>query len=958
MNLVFASGTGNKIVNEYSVIEHQWNREDECYMKQLQVNPDNKELINYMVQRHGPEFEISFNNNLLDHDYSHCPIPILIKGKIPEAFIEQIKMYNQKSKNNLAFNFISLFYLTQRVENRTSFFIEEFDICKTSSGKTMMIDFFESMISSDCNRKTLFNEIEEIQSHYNSRISTLNDPKMFLMFLPTHTGCGTIDQLQNTILAFIKNNNLWKKYHVVKWNSKNSSQQEYNDFLVHCMEQTRKNRKTGCILLLGECGTTGVTYHDCDVVIGLDNGSNLDNLVQKIERGGTEANGKTVMISVDYKVDRIFTFLASLIYKFRKTSKTKMTNTEILYYLFENNIYKFDPLEVNYGELNKTKLMDYCKKLNETICLDDSDLLNSIVVDKDYFKNMGFVYKKGLIYSIPINELQGNESQEVDVERVKKENSDNGSETESVESEPEPETEVLINITYEMCKTFLFPLLALVSRVFKIRDFSEIMMHESTAEFIRNIIVSKTKTNLKTSDYYILLDSMAHIFKINEDIVNDIREIYAMATPERLRHLIEKHFIPSAEEKDKNAEIPTPVVLIDEMLHCFDESFWQSPKKVLEPCCGKGNFVLGIFDKFYEHLDIPDEYTRCCTIITECLYYADITSLNTFITTQLLRCHIQSLCGIDELDLNFNCYTGDALEMELPRFDAVIGNPPYNKPKDKSKLKNGRIGGGGGTSLWDRFVKTALDSWIVENGYLLFVHPPSWRKPGHYLWNIMSSKQIIYLKSITESESSKLFKCGTMVDFYLLQNTNQHTKTFFHGQDNKMYKIDLGTIDFLPSGAIDLFTNIVSKVQQSEQTEVIIPQTEVIYSSSIYDPRRPYVSKTRTGEYNLPIIHSMTKKDGLGFIYTKEDRGHFKVPKVILSLGRHQYPYNDYDGEYGMSNTTFGIPISSREEGEEIIEFIDTDEFKEILKYSKWSTFMTDHRMFKYFRKQFWKKLI
>jgi hypothetical protein len=92
---------------------------------------------------------------------------------------------------------------------------------------------------------------------------------------------------------------------------------------------------------------------------------------------------------------------------------------------------------------------------------------------------------------------------------------------------------------------------------------------------------------------------MNSIIDGNEEIVNNIREIYTTASADKLRSLIEKHFIPTADEKKKNAEVPTPVKLVDEMLEKIPAEFWTTPKRVFEPCCGKGNFVLGIFDKFY-----------------------------------------------------------------------------------------------------------------------------------------------------------------------------------------------------------------------------------------------------------------------------------------------------------------------------------------------------------------------
>jgi hypothetical protein len=42
-----------------------------------------------------------------------------------------------------------------------------------------------------------------------------------------------------------------------------------------------------------------------------------------------------------------------------------------------------------------------------------------------------------------------------------------------------------------------------------------------------------------------------------------------------------KHFIPFLEEKKENAEILTPIILVDEMLDKIPIEFWKTPKKVL-----------------------------------------------------------------------------------------------------------------------------------------------------------------------------------------------------------------------------------------------------------------------------------------------------------------------------------------------------------------------------------------
>ena len=426
--------------------------------------------------------------------------------------------------------------------------------------------------------------------------------------------------------------------------------------------------------------------------------------------------------------------------------------------------------------------------------------------------------------------------------------------------------------------------------------------------------------------------------------INDIREIYRKNSNNNMRTLIANQFLPTNIEKLENAEVSTPVFLIDEMLSKIPEAFWKSPKAVFEPCCGKGNFLLGIFDKFYEGLEesISDTTERCKTIVAECIFFGDISEMNVLITTEILRCHIEMYTGIYP-NYTFNIFVGNTLILDvkehfkIEHFDSVIGNPPYNK----SRI--GEVKGKyGGRSLWDNFVVNAL-TMLKESGYLLYIHPPSWRKPNHYLWKIMSSKQIHYLKSYSKQEGLDIFGCSVLTDYYLLENTKLYKNTEFVG--DKTYSVNLSELPFLPSGCI-------------EEIRKILGSNKVIHSSSIYDARRKYVSPTKKEDFILPVVHSMTKKKGLGFIYSKDDRGHFRVPKVILSFGQHQYPHNDWEGKYGMSQMCFGLEISSKEEGDNIVKAINSDKFREILKNTKWSTFQTDWRMFQEFKKDFWKEFI
>jgi site-specific DNA-methyltransferase (adenine-specific) len=272
-------------------------------------------------------------------------------------------------------------------------------------------------------------------------------------------------------------------------------------------------------------------------------------------------------------------------------------------------------------------------------------------------------------------------------------------------------------------------------------------------------------------------------------IVDEIREIYTNTPVKKLREVIEKHFIPTNEEKKQNAEVPTPVKLVDEMLDKIPEEFWKKPQKVFEPCCGKGNFVLGIFDKFYEGLQdmYPDEYERCRVIMTECIYFADLTALNVFVTTEIMKCHVQSYCGLDELEFEFNHHIGDTLTLDIKdkwnihlEDVSIIGNPPYSTNPSKPDTK----------PLYDKFIEKYIDGKL-----LLFVVPSRWFIGGKGLDGfrdfMMKRKDIVFIQH--EDDATKWF--GNNVEIkggvnYFMKATSHNGLCLFNGEPYDLSKYD------------------------------------------------------------------------------------------------------------------------------------------------------------------------
>lgn len=78
--------------------------------------------------------------------------------------------------------------------------------------------------------------------------------------------------------------------------------------------------------------------------------------------------------------------------------------------------------------------------------------------------------------------------------------------------------------------------------------------------------ILKNKIDFLCNDYIIVINITHNIIDNSEDVVNNVRSRYTTASAHHIRTLIAKHFIPSNDEKKENAEIFTPVKLVDEML--------------------------------------------------------------------------------------------------------------------------------------------------------------------------------------------------------------------------------------------------------------------------------------------------------------------------------------------------------------------------------------------------------
>jgi hypothetical protein len=306
----------------------------------------------------------------------------------------------------------------------------------------------------------------------------------------------------------------------------------------------------------------------------------------------------------------------------------------------------------------------------------------------------------------------------------------------------------------------------------------------------------------------------------------------------------------------------------------------------------------------------------------------------------------------NEYTLNYN--EGNTLELDIVEkwnirgFDAIIGNPPYNSSGNT----------GTGNTIWQDFTKVSLNKHLERDGYLLYVHPPGWRKPNtergkfYGLYKLMTyENQMIYLSIHGIKDGQHTFNCGTRYDWYLIQHKSKYTTTVVNDEKNNRIVIDMNNFNWLPNYNIDSIQNILAK----ENEEKCI----IIYDRTSYGAdKKDRVSSIKTADFKYPCIHS-TPKSGIRYMYSKvNDKGHFGVSKVIFGDSGIYNPVIDMDGKYGMTQHAMGIEIVNESEATQLSKALTSEQMKILIDSCLFSSYAIDWNIFKDMKKNFWKDFV
>lgn len=986
---IFMTATYQKPLNAYNVppkYQITWDIEDNYLCKKFSDIDSKKRLI----EKHGLDFKKFFIDQYTDEYIFNCYKKFPQLNFLTLMLSEPMKKLIKKFGNSdYGISVESILMLKNNKKMVYQKFVNEkavLNLLYMIFGKKNVLDIPDKKYE-DC----FMNRYEKICDHYDSRKPTMDNPLIMMCYLPHGNSKYPIDKLSNALIDLIKKHKVLSDYVVISINSYSNNGADAKKIIDDAYTSCKNSCKKGVLVLSGKQCTLGVTLPKCDIVLLLNNVSSFDTIWQTSFRCMTEADDKKMGFVFDCNIQRI----CNLIYNYANKIYPKMTTKKAIETVLEQRLIAVDQ-DMYFKEhfvtdgrdiktvakyimnCNAENFSTYVKStllqlVDKSISEKDQNALNKMFLSRDLIIDDVFMKTN-------VKELEGMDQ---DVSKGVKSSSDieYKEEVEDIEFEKEEEIEDEKYVKFmKDLMVFIIPLLCLYTIHNDCFLFSEMCKLVRNDDKLYNYFLNQIsrRWNMKWSNdkIIILFNYIMQIydkyFEDDENITNVIKQVKELFTEslsnqKKLSKLVDTYLIPTDKEKKGNAEIPTPFSLRKEMLDKIPNDIWKEKKtkimitrkdgtvirrnkielpKIFESCSGKSGFIIDIIDRLMLGLKdfIPDEELRYKTIVEKCIYFSDINETNIYICRLLIDPY-------DKYSLNYNY--GDTLKLNIKDkwgvngFDAVISNPPYNSSGNTAT----------GNTIWQHFVKDSLNKWIKDDGYLLYVHPPGWRKPNttkgkfYGLFDLMTKdNQMKYLSIHNAKDGQKVFGCGTRYDWYLIQRMKKHEITEVVDETGETVLVNMSDFDWLPNFNIHMINDILAK-----DDDVRCP---IIYNRSAYGADKKWVSDKQNDVFKYPCIHS-TPKSGIRYKYSSiNDKGHFETSKVIFGDSGIYLPVIDMEGKYGMTQHSMGIEVDSLDQATDISKAIQSEEFGKLIKSCSYSSYAIDWNIFKDFKKDFWTKFV
>ena len=330
---------------------------------------------------------------------------------------------------------------------------------------------------------------------------------------------------------------------------------------------------------------------------------------------------------------------------------------------------------------------------------------------------------------------------------------------------------------------------------------------------------------------------------------------------------------------------PTPLDCVEEMVNKIPESFWQNKHiKILDPCCGCGNFPIIIYFKLIQ-------YHTKETILKDMLYFNDINTNR-----------LNKLKEVFQHELNI--YQEDFLSLTTPHtFDLIVANPPYAK-----LLSNGKRASKN-HNLIGPFIEKSL-KLLKDHGYLLYITPDNWMSfaDRNILIHELTRLQIHYINIHTAKKYFK--KIGSSFVWYLIEKTPAYKNIEIEGiWKNKIYKdsVQSEVRNYIPL----YYNNIIQSILHKTIDNTTLRKFKVETSSYLHKyTKREFISNTQSDVYKYKLVHTPKQ-----IVWSSKPHKYQDGYKVFISTTSY---YETIVDDCGMTQSIAFIRCMNEEEAKQI----------------------------------------
>lgn len=414
-------------------------------------------------------------------------------------------------------------------------------------------------------------------------------------------------------------------------------------------------------------------------------------------------------------------------------------------------------------------------------------------------------------------------------------------------------------------------------------------------------------------------------------VINYISMLDAAATCAKLDALV------AGQAGRKSNNVFTPLPLVQNMLDALPHHVWEDPELTfLEPAAGVGHFCYGAYQRLMVGLAerLPDAEARSEHIMRHMLHMVERDETHFQALREFFPGAAHCACA-DFFDAPFG----------QKRFDVVMGNPPFQRFAAGPKRAGAKGAGGGmNCAVYMQFAERALDV-LAPGGYLVFVHPFNWRKPGSHLLPRFLGLQLLRLEINTANQAFK--GVDVKLDWYVLRNQAR----LGAGDTTRVrcwYKRALhDNVMALPPDA-PFLANFVTPAAVSVLAKLLAHGTRraCVRSSACHKTRAHVKAIADFGPgdelvYRYPLHNTVSRPRDY---YSSRPHPAQHQRKVILSFcsyGSLLHPLYD-NGHLGTTEHALYFAVDTAEQGAAMLAALESRSVLFATKICKWASFQNE----------------